>query len=193
VPKFVADSSTATGLAYAAPAGSSASYTLINAGGTALTGAGTITVSGISGYEKFIVLVQGASSATAGVGIRLRINADSGSNQYDWAGGYGTAGSTYSTGIFDNAAGPATYFELANMSSNAASVVWAGVAIDGGKSTGTKSIQVTSGANAAGGNSQGPYWSTGIYKGSATISSISVLTGAGNFDAGTIFVYGSAN
>ena len=190
---LVADSSTATGLAYAAPAGSSASYTLINAGGTALTGAATITVSGISGYERFIVLVISASSATAGVDIRLRINADSGANQYDWAGGIIFGSNTYSKDSYDRTIGAANYFPISGMSGSAGSAVSGGIYIDGGKSTGTKSLQLNAGATADGSNGHSLTFATGIYKGSATISSISVVTGAGNFDAGTIFVYGSAN
>ena len=44
-----------------------------NSGGTALTGAQTVTVSSISGYNSFMVLVSGASSASAGSQIQIRL------------------------------------------------------------------------------------------------------------------------
>ena len=58
---LTADSSTATGLKWAAPGGAGANYTLLNAGGTALTGATTITVSGISGMSSLFVRIDGGT------------------------------------------------------------------------------------------------------------------------------------
>jgi hypothetical protein len=50
---LTADSAQATGLKWAAAASGATGWTLLNAGGTALTGAATITVSSISAKELF--------------------------------------------------------------------------------------------------------------------------------------------
>lgn len=84
---LTADSTTATGLKWATPAGGGA-YTLINSGGTSLSGTAT-TVSSIGGYTHLFFVIEGASrSSGSGVEYWLRFNSDSSSN-YAW----GTFGS----------------------------------------------------------------------------------------------------
>jgi len=51
-------------------------WTLLNAGGTALTGAQTITVSGISGANQVMVVFVGASAVNAADTLAVRINTD---------------------------------------------------------------------------------------------------------------------
>jgi hypothetical protein len=66
--------------AWSTPGGSLDNYQLLNAGGTALTGTNTITISGISGKNSLWVYVVDVSSASASSNIIFRLNADSGSN-----------------------------------------------------------------------------------------------------------------
>lgn len=75
---IVADSSTSTGLKWAAPA-SSGGMTLINSGGTALSGQ-QITVSSIPGTytNLYIVIIEAVASGAANTSFRL--NSDTGSN-----------------------------------------------------------------------------------------------------------------
>ena len=78
---------------WAAPAGGGgANYSLLNAGGTTLSGTST-TVSGISGQEKLLVLIDGGSSSNAQAGFEFTINGDTGSN-YLFYGNYTAAAST---------------------------------------------------------------------------------------------------
>jgi hypothetical protein len=69
---LTANSSEATGLEWAAPAGAK-NFTLLNAGGTSLSGSST-TISGISGADQIFVMVQGASGSSASATISVKIN-----------------------------------------------------------------------------------------------------------------------
>jgi hypothetical protein len=192
---LTADSSTATGLKWASPASSAANYSLLNAGGTALTGAATITVSGISGYDSLLVIIENASSATASSVIGVRINGDTAA-KYTHAGGMVIAPSTYSTGIVDRSnqvlATTTTMIPCAQMSGSATSVVLGSVMISGGSGTGFKAFTATGGTSAAGGSQPVAIFANGYYDTTSTITSISAFSNAGNFDAGTLYVYGSA-
>ena len=88
---LTADSAEATGLKWAAPAGATANFSLLNAGGTAMTGAATITISGISGQAKLLIYVRTASSASASSRLQLRLNTDTTAN-------YAAAGCSIGTG-----------------------------------------------------------------------------------------------
>ncbi len=183
---LTADSAEATGLKWATPAaGGVNGYSLINTGGTALTGATTITVSGISNKQALYVFIQYASSVNANAQIQLRINADSGAN-YTWAGiKHNAAANERSDGDAD------TYFNISGNSSVATSSTTAGVMLLGTKATsGIMFMQNVGMGSAAGGSNQYGISSNGYYKPSAAVTSISVISSSGNFDAGTVFVYG---
>jgi hypothetical protein len=80
---LTAASGEATGLQWAAPAGGGADWSLLIAGGT-LTGAATITVSGISGKNQLFVIIDEASSASTQSTISIRFNTDSGVSYTQW-------------------------------------------------------------------------------------------------------------
>jgi hypothetical protein len=187
---LTADSAEATGLKWAAPAGGT-NYTLLNAGGTALTGAQTVTVSGISGADKILVYVDSASSASTAQ-ITLRFNGDTGSN-YAFFGADIQPPTTYATDfITQNATTSNTNFRLGIMSA-ANDVVGAGVVITGCNSSGIKSIQSIGAVTAASaGTSPRHCFYNGYYTGSSAITSVSVFSSSGNLDAGTVYIYTSA-
>jgi len=192
VPKFVADSSTATGLAYAAPVAGGANWTLLNSGGTTLTGAQTITVSGISGKDKIKILVQAASSASVSSFIGIQLNADTASNYYSY-GAFIRQDSTYTITAMGQEQGVVPAITIGAMSANATSAVTGSVELSGCNSSGVKVFSAAGAGDSIGGNAgQHTFVSGGYYNSASTISSISVKSGTGNFDSGTVFVYTSA-
>jgi hypothetical protein len=183
----------ATAPEWATPAaGGGANWSLLNSGGTALTGAQTITVSGVSSADKIMVLVAGASSATAGSEISLRLNTDTGNN-YHRFGIYSQYSTTYTVGNFTTDSGSMdNRYLMAVMSSNSGSTVSGYAMITGCNASGLKVIQQASGATSGGGNNQVQTINGGYYNSATVISSISLVSSAGNFDAGTVYVYTSA-
>jgi hypothetical protein len=194
------DTSTATGLKYGA-IGANANWSLLNAGGTALTGAATITVSGISAKDKIMILVDSASSASASSVITLRFNADDASN-YRFFGSVAKIGSGYGannyTGITSSSVfgGPTptqqTAINLGKMSGVAASAVCGYLQMSGANASGQKIFTLHGSGTYSEDVNHQAYWLGGFYDSASTISSVSILSSVGNFDAGTIFVYTSA-
>lgn len=183
---LTADSSTATGLKWAS-AGSSKSWTLLNAGGTTLTGAQTVTVSGISGKEDILVIVINAI-ANASSYQYIRPNGIAGS--YVLAGHRFSFPSTYSAGNYDGYGTTTEIGILLARQENSTSVGVDGSAhITGGTSTGNKSFWSVGCARA--GSSQDAYAFNGIVTASAAITSISIYSDSGNFTSGTVYVYGA--
>ena len=164
MPKFVADSSTATGLAYAAPAGGG-DWTQAATG--SLTGS-SITVSSLSG-QKYYVLFEGISNSSAEY-TEIRFNGDTGANYlrgdsdsqvsslYTVGASTYTAASTPSYGIFvdmaDTAMAAKPLFNITPKSTNGSVGGW--------------------------------------YKSSSAITSITFFTSPGSFDAGTYYVWSFA-
>ena len=187
---LTADSAEATGLKWATPAGAK-NYSLLNAGGTALTGASTITVSGISGMDSIMVLVDGVKATGASEVMAFLMNGDTGNN-YTTTGARFAYPTTYAAanlariGSFNGA----KYFVL-QTSSNTNSDGDAAITITGANTAGIKIIQGLGGAEARTGNDAKAYISQGYYKGTSTISSVAI-TCSTNFTAGTMYVYGSA-
>jgi len=175
-----ADSTAATGLAWVAGGGST-SFTLLNAGGTALTGATTVTVSGISSQQSLWVYVSGASSANANAYIGVRINTDTGMNYYytGFRNGISTSGFSVVDQNNDNI--------LLFQNAGALTTGSASILIDGTKGSGVKVFDVKGAGETFGYNTKG-YWS-----GTASVTSISIISSTGNLDNGTVYVYGSSN
>jgi len=170
-----------------ATAGAAApSFSLLNTGGTALTGSTEITISGISGQNQLFLQITDASSANANSSFFVRLNGDTGAN-YTSLGGQ-MQSSPEPTNNVDTTAG----LLLCPMSNNAASAISASILLNGCNSTGFKVGMTAGGSSSAGGNNGSIVTTGGIYKGTSVITSISVRSSTGNFDAGTLYVYGSA-
>jgi hypothetical protein len=183
---LTADSTQATGIKWATPSTAS-SFTLLNSGGTALTGAATITVSGISGKSNLQIIIAGGSSSSANFDIGLRFNGDTGAN-YDRFG-IRIDGSTpepiNSTGL--------TYYTLARSSNNAGSAMSGGAFVTGANSTNIKILDTVNAFDDGGGSGSRKDITQGLYNGTSAITSVSAFCSAGTFDAGTLYIYGSTN
>jgi hypothetical protein len=177
---------------WAAPTSSGKSYSLINTGGTALTGAGTISVSSISGYDDLVIMVLGASSASASSNVYLRLNADSGNN-YRFGGPMIIGGSGYDSNNFTTELGNTTsIIRLFKISTSATATGSGSARVSGCTTSGFKAFTAMGAGANDGGNSQRSYWYNGMYLGTSTISSVDITSDTGNFDAGTLYVYGAA-
>jgi hypothetical protein len=185
---LTAASGESTGLQWVTPGGSSASYSLLNSGGTSLTGA-SVTVSGLSA-ERFIVYISGAKAAD-NMGFSIRVNGDTGGN-YVYGGFINNwAGSTYNYNLAQVVASTGAT-SIPGITTNADHGIYSTLYFDGGKSTGFKYWNMTSTTNES---YSRIYQSavSGMYKGTAAITSITFIATTNNFNGGTVYIYGSAN
>ena len=187
---LTADSAEATGLKWAAAAsGGTGGYTLLNAGGTALTGAATITVSSITSND-LLIMVTGASSANASSLISLKFNSSA------------TNHTSNGLRIIGNSSYAASQFDQWNESNSGRFPVAYGSTTASRASYGYAMVQACTssivkpfwfaGANDGGGAGTGQ-WSFsggGYFDAAAAITSVSVVSASGNFNGGTVYIYG---
>lgn len=188
---LTADSSTATGLKWASVSAGK-NYSLVNSGGTTLTGASTITISGISNADSVLIVVdQAGYNVGSGSRLAVRINGDTATNYYQ----YGTSilgASTWAATNVRPEYGANDWISLALQSSNSSSKNSGYCLIFGGNSAGVKAFTSAGASDAAGGSNNIAYIQGGQWNNSATISSVSVVNSGGNFTSGTVYVYTSA-
>ena len=168
-------------------------YSLLNTGGTALTGAQDITISGISGQDSIFILVVDASSASAGASMGVRLNGDT-ANNYARAQARVIGYTTWDTSAVDgDGSSTNSFFSLATQSTTASGSMNGYCKIDGAATAGLK-VAIYGGGGEFGGGAaadQNNYHGGGVYNGSA-ITSVTIRSFTGNFDAGTVYLYGSA-
>jgi hypothetical protein len=163
---------------WASPAGGGLkSMTLLNAGGTALTGAATITVSGISGQQALLVILDGASTTSSGQ-MGIRINGVSTSN-YRQVGIQAEA-------TVNNQFNAFTGRWIFGNTGTAAGAIMGACMIFG---TGAAGIMAMQGHVMPNDTGRIGTAATGYFDAAAAVTSISAH-GDSNFDAGTMFIYG---
>jgi hypothetical protein len=179
---LTADSSTSTGLKWATPSGWNPNFQLINAGGTALTGAATITVN-VSGKNELFLYFNGASFTNSST-VAFRLNADSGNNYY-----YAYLSATNDSTLGQNASFPAAQIRIGD-TATASGTLGGFIHIGGSNATGIKPAHWTT--NAETGTGRQSTSGNGYYAGTSAITSVSLIGTSGvNFDAGTLYVYGA--
>ena len=169
--------------------GGTGGYTLLNAGGTALTGAATITVSSITSND-LLIYVDGASSVNASSYIQVKFN---GSATNHYSVGMRIIGRTsYGPSQFDQTNNSNTgSIPIAYGSTTASRPSYGYCMVQAATSTSVKPLWFA-GANDGGGSGDGQ-WSFsggGYFNAAAAITSVSLVSGSGNFNGGTLYIYG---
>jgi hypothetical protein len=177
----------------AAPSAGGADWTLLNSGGTALTGAATVTISGISGKDKILVLFESASSTGNYAQVGVRINTDTGNNynsfgtKIEWPSTRGVRDlipvadtNVSSIRVMGLASGPSSY--------------GAGYCLlTGTNSSGVKQFVASGTGYNVDPTEYAAFVNTGgFYNSASTVTSVSAFSSVGTFDNGTVYVYTSA-
>jgi len=181
---LTADSSAATGLKWAAPA-SSGGWTLINTGGTALTGSSVSLTSIPATYQELIIYIVDYYPSTNDTRLLMRFNSDTTAANYFSMITRVTAGGNQN---FDSNAQPYLTGEgLQNADQNSAIYMripnyYTSVA--------NKTAQGNATFNVSGGTKH--YNNINFfYLSSTAISSIQLLSASGNLGGGTVYLYGA--
>jgi len=188
---LLADSAAATGVKWGSAPAAAASYSLISSVG--LSGSSTRTISFSAGWNKLYVVIDSASSNTTSDYMRMRINSDTGSNYY-WAAPVYIARSSYAA----NNSTAQGYFasdnlEICRWGAQNNGSASGGIMLDGGNSSGLKMFNVNMGVDQGTGFDGWSKSGYGYWNNTATITSVTIYCLNGSFDAGTMYVYGSAN
>jgi len=176
---------------WATPAGGGTkNFSLLNTGGTTMTGASTITISGISAQDQLFVIVE-AASIDGGGNISIRFNADTGTN---YRSAYPLISYTDppAAGNFQSGNANTTLFVLARHGNASGNAVNGSFSLQGCNASGLKMFSSAAGDNQAAASGGSMRWNGGAWNNSATVTSISFISQNGNFDAGTVYVYGAA-
>ena len=179
---LTADSAETTGLKWAAA--SSGGMTLINTGGTTLTGS-SVTIGSIPGtYNMLILKIENYRGASDGTTVRIRFNGDDAANRYRFADIGNTATSyTFNTtsgdlGANQDSVATSTAFSYTTIPNYASSTQW--------KMAQTFAIGnwYLDATEVVIGNT------TNVYNQTTAITSIDLFPNSGNFSTGTAYLYG---
>jgi len=187
---LTADSAEATGMKWATPSAAGANFSLLNSGGTALTGATTVTISGISGQGTIYVLLRDASAANSNANITVRINGVT-TSTYEQVGVKLAGEAAWASSNIGRYGLTDDKIYVGTLSGSATSSVGGYVRIEGASTAGTKMFTVAGSGN-TGSNSGQQSFIGGGYLATTAVTSVSVFSDNGNLDAGTVYVYASA-
>lgn len=173
-------------------AGGTKNFSLLGTGTLTGAGAATVTVSGITNQDQLLIVIDAASSASASSIIGIRFNTDTGANYDYYSANYQVAATYDVNSMTSFGAAGSTYVPLGRMSANAGSAVSGMVMLNGCSTAGKKVGHSMASGNPSSSSGQYAYWNGIVYNSASTISSVSLFSNTGNFDAGQFLVYGSA-
>lgn len=185
---LTADSAETTGLKWAAAGAAATSYSLLNAGGTALSGASTLTISGLSGYNTLLAYIAPDAAISGGGAFRIRINSDT-SSKYSKSTVSISNPTTYDNSFITNTGEQPDADTSINCATTANDVAGS-VKIEGANSSGVKIITGRVGQQGAGGGVGTTQILTGLYTGTSVVSELTFYSTA-NFTSGKIYIYGA--
>jgi hypothetical protein len=169
-------------------AGGTGGYTLLNAGGTALSGSASVVVSGITSND-LLIMVVGAASVNASAGIFINFN--SATTNHNARGMRIVANSSYAASNFDQVGDSnSNGFILAYGSTTAGRPSHGYVMVQACKSTSIKPYWYAGANDGSSGTGNWSQSAGGFFDAAAAITSVQIRSNSGNFNAGTIFVYG---
>ena len=183
IPSYtiVADSAEATGLKWATPA-SGGGMTLINTGGTTLSGA-SVTISSIPAtYNDLVIYIVAARGVTDGAALRVRFNGTTtgylNAEGAQMDGGASTFADTQAILAYSPDNGASTSLQHIVIPNYANTSTWKfaeinSIALDSATPTSCQAL-----------------WSYGILNNTSAISSLEFAFTSGNATSGTIYVYG---
>jgi len=148
-----------------------------------LTGATSVTLSGLGGKNWLQVWVLGGKSANANSSLFLRFNGDETGNYY-----YARVG-RLGTAVFSDTESPGNKFSIAAMGDSASDQMTAYMLVTAANTTGLK--PVVYGAHGSGSTNNVAFAGQGFYAGSSAITSVTAVSSTGNWVGGTLYVYGS--
>jgi hypothetical protein len=169
-------------------------FTVLNPGGTTLSGSST-SITGISGKSNLRILVDNAQLSATNTWLYFTINSDTTDANYLTVGSYIYPGSSYSAGIFQ-------IFDLylghpgipfGKSTSSGTPYMSGGATISGGNSSGYKVVQTNGGSAAASGSANAAVNTQSYYTQSSTISSIQIRVSGGTMSGGKVYILGSDN
>ena len=184
---LTADSTAATGLKWASAGASATSWTLINTGGTNLTGATSVTVSGISTYNDLYIYIERASSVNGSSTITCRPNNNSGAIYYYNGFRYVTNAANLS--ISPTTGSGSTSIILAALNSDEYYSCYSSIWLSGISGAGKKTFQSHTVGDA--GATVTSYNIDGYMDTTSAITSITILSSTGNLDGDKIYIYGA--
>jgi len=181
---LTADSSTATGLKWAAPV--SGGMTLLNTGGTALT-TSTVTVNITStGYTSLKIYLKNVYGSNNAESTWMRINGDTGSN-YAYSG-VRNDGGVSGVGAFSSTSIPYIVYQYP---SNNTDLRKGSAMIDIFQPTATDRFEVHwQSFGYSNTSTTGSLAGSAVYDGSAAITSLTFFASSGTFAGGTVYIYG---
>jgi hypothetical protein len=179
---LVADSAEATGLKW--QAASSGGMTLINTGGTTLTGS-SVTIGSIPGtYNMLILKIENYRGVADGTTVRIRFNGDSGANRYRTidigatSANYAFTVTSGDLGSNQDDVATSTAFSYTTLPNYASATQWKMAQCFNIGNWYLDAAEVVIGN------------STIVYNQTTAITSIDLFPNSGNFSTGTAYLYG---